>query len=129
MNIKIEKLQELMREVAEDKGDFTLFGLFLREEAPDKWDLVVSSPWLEAGKMSALGDFVERLKSAIGEKQLLSISRVVTLAGDDPSLKAVLRTVNVDDGLVEVKDSDLFGLKIEHAYFLRSKRPQPARAT
>lgn len=126
MNIEIEKLRKVMREFAERTGNFNLFGLFLREEAPDKWDLVVSSPWLEQGKLKALGESVEKLSSEVGQDQVLSLSRIVTLNADDPSLDAVTRAVNVDDGVVEINDSDLFGLKIKHAYILRAKRPRPA---
>ena len=116
-----------MRELSTEKGEFDLFGLFLRTEAPDKWDLVVSSPWLEQGKLKALSEFVEKLNVAIGEEQVLSLSRVVTLNADDPALHAVTRAVkvNLDDDPIEMHDSDLFGLPIRHAYILRAKRPQP----
>jgi hypothetical protein len=125
MKIDIEKLRKVMHELSAEKGEeFSLFGLFLRAEAPDRWDLVVSSPWLEEGKLKALGEFVEKLSAAIGEKQLLSLSRVVTLNADDAALRAVTKAVTVEDGLVEIRDSDLFGLKIAHAYILRAKRPQ-----
>jgi len=130
MKVDIDKLRQLMHDVSIEKGEFSLFGLFLRAEAPDKWDLVVSSPWLEEGKLKALGEFVEKLAAAIGEDQLLSISRVVTLNADDPALDAVTKAVSVEDGLIEIRDSDLFGLKIAHAYVLRAKRLQvPAHAT
>jgi len=130
MKIDIAKLRQLMRDLSKEKGEFSLFGLFLRAEAPDKWDLVVSSPWLEVGKLRALGEFVDRLSAAIGEDQLLSISRVVTLNGDDPALETVTKAVGVEDGLVEIRDSDLFGLNIAHAYVFRAKPPQvPARAS
>jgi hypothetical protein len=125
MKIDIDKLQELMRRVSAEKGEFTLFGLFMRAEAPDKWDLVLSSPWLERGKMKALAEFVEKLAATIGQDQLPSISRVVTLNASDPALDAVLRAVAAEDGNVEIRDSDLFGLRIAHAHVLRAKRPQP----
>lgn len=122
--IDLEKLQQVMRAVARKKGPFTLFGLFLREDAPDKWDLVVSSAWLEEGKLKALGEFVEELAAAVGEEQILSLSRIVTVNQDDPALDAILRAVQVDDGSVEIHDSNFFGLQIKHAYIFRSKRPR-----
>lgn len=42
-------LHEAMRDIGVRKGEFTLFGLFMRSDAPGTWDLVVSAPWLEAG--------------------------------------------------------------------------------
>src|SRR5260370_578722 len=96
MNIYKEKLRALMNHVGAEKGDLTFFGLFLRDDAPEKWDLVVSAPWLDKGKMKALSDFIDKLASAIGPRQLLSLSRVVTLSAGNPSLDAVLRTVTVN---------------------------------
>jgi hypothetical protein len=126
MNIDIEKLRQVMHDLAARRGNFNLFGLFLRADSPDKWDLVVSSPWLERGKLKALGEFTKKLSSVVGQDQVLSLSRIVTLDSDDPALTAVTKAVNIDDGTVEIKDSDFFGLKIKHAYILRAKRPQPS---
>jgi hypothetical protein len=127
MNIDKEKLRKVMREVAAEKGDFNLFGLFLREES-DKWDLVVSSPWLEQGKMKALGELAEKVGSELGQEQILSLSRIVTLASDDPSFEAITKAISVDNGNVEIRNSEFFGLPIKHAYIFQSKRPQPAPA-
>jgi hypothetical protein len=130
MNIDKQKLRVLMDRIAAEKGEFAFFGLFLRDEAPDKWDLVVSAPWLEKGKLKALSEFVKELASAVGEEQLLSLSRVVTLNADDPSLDAVLRAVSVDGDVREIRDADLFGLKIKHAFIFRAAKPRtsPVRA-
>jgi hypothetical protein len=129
MKIDIEKLRQLMRDLSREKGEFIFFGLFLREEAPDRWDLVVSAPWLENGDLEALEDFVKKLRAAIGDDQLLFLSRVVTLDADEPALDAVTREINVEDGLVELRDADLFGMRMAHAYILRARRPRvPAQA-
>ena len=47
MNQLVEKLASLERDISSEKGDFSLFALFLREDAYDRWDLLVSSPWIE----------------------------------------------------------------------------------
>lgn len=128
--IELEKLRKVMKELAEERGEFTLFGLFLREESPDKWDLVLSAPWLEEGKLKALGEFVERLSSVIGEEGVLTLSRIVTLNRNDPTLNAILKALQIDDGSVLVRDSDFFGVQIKEAHVLRAKRPPeptPAR--
>lgn len=119
--IDIEKLRRAMREISAKKGDFTLFALFRREDAPEGWDLVVSSSWLEEGKLKALGEFAEALKGSIGEKQLRALSRIVTIRHDDPALKAILSSIQVDDGVAEVRESVFFGLRVEHAIFMRAK--------
>jgi hypothetical protein len=127
--IEIDKLRQVMEQVSVEKGDFTLFGLFLREESPDKWDLVISAPWLEEGKLKALGEFVEKLSSIVGQEDVLSLSRIVTLNHNDPSLNAVLRAVQVENHPIEFRDNDLFGLEIKHAYILRAKESAYSKPT
>ena len=96
--IQIEKFRRVMEEVSAARGEFVFFGLFLREEAPDTWDLVISAPWLEAGKRKALGEFVEKVTAIAGKQELLTLSRIVTLKHDDSNLEAVLQAVHVDNG-------------------------------
>jgi len=45
----VEKPRKLEAEIAAEKGPFLLFALFLRQDAADRWDLVVAAPWIEAG--------------------------------------------------------------------------------
>jgi hypothetical protein len=119
--IQLQQLRRVMNEIAKEKGEFVLFGLFLRDEAMDKWDLVISAPWLEEGKLKGLGEFVEKMATIVGEEQLLSFSRIVTLNHDEPSLKAILGEVQVENDFVEMKGNNLFGLPINHAYILQAK--------
>lgn len=127
--IKTEKLRQVMDQVSAEKGDFTLFGLFLSEDSPDKWDLVVSAPWLEAGKLKALSEFVEKLAAIVGQEEVLSLSKIVTLNHDNPSLNAILRTVRVEDQPVELQNGNLFGLEIKRAYILRAKASEDSMLT
>ena len=121
--IATSKLQKAMRDITATKGAFTLFGLFMRADAPGTWDLVVSAPWLEKGKLKALGEFAEMLAKAIGQSSLQQLSRIVTVNENDPALNAVLSAFSVDDGAVRIQRSNLFGLEIEDAIIFRARRP------
>lgn len=120
--IDVEKFRRAMRKIATKKGPFTLFALFLRENAVGGWDLVVSSSWLEAASLKRLTEFTNALKAIVGTKQLLELAQVVTIDKDDPALKAVLSKVQIDDGLVEVHQVVFFDQPIRHAIFLTAKR-------
>ena len=127
--IHIEKFRRVMEAVSAERGEFVFFGLFLREDAPNKWDVVISAPWLEESKFKALEEFVEKVTAIAGTQELLTLSRIVTLKHDDPNLEAVLKAVQVDNGPLELWHPDFFGLDIKHAYILRAKRsknPEPA---
>ena len=127
--ISTKKLRKAMREIAAEKGEFTLFALFLRADSSGGvWDLVVSAPWLEPGKLKALGEFVELLAKSLGESNLRDFSRVQTVGDDDPTLNAIVSEFPVEDGELRVSRPGLFGLEIEDAIILRAKRPAQASA-
>ena len=121
------KLKQFIEQVEEQKGRFTLFGIFVREDSPGLWDLVVSAPWLESGKLKALGEFVKKMSDTFGQDEIMSFSRIVTLNHDDPTLQAILTEVSLAKEIPwEKQGPDLFGLPIERAVVWRAQRPQHA---
>ena len=118
----IEKIAILEQSISAEKGDFVLFALFLREDAQDKWDLVVSAPWLEVNKKESLSYLTNELRSHLRSQDMLTLSRIVLVDNDDPALEAVHKSVSVEHGKVEIKDSNFFGLQIKHAVIITSKR-------
>ena len=118
----IEKIAALEHSISAEKGDFVLFALFLREDAQDKWDLVVSTPWLEVNKKEALSYLTNELRSHLRAQEMLTLSRIVLVDTDDPALEAIHKAISVEHGKVEMKDSNFFGLQIKDAYIITSKR-------
>ena len=119
-----------MHEIAERKGAFTLFGLFLRANAPmlridepDTWDLVVSAPWLDMGTSDSLGELIELVRKSLGTRVLAKLAKFQIIPGDDPGLKSVLRRFAVEDGELLIKNEELFGLEIERAILFRAWPP------
>ena len=122
MKTVIDALLVVERALSSEKGPFTLFALFLREEALEKWDLVVSAPWIEKDKRSALRLLADRLQESLSASDVLSISRIVLLDPSDAGVELINRTVRVEDSTVEVKNSTFFGQQIRHAHIFASKR-------
>ena len=122
-----QKFAELESRIAEEKGAFALFALFMREDAPDRWDLIVSAPWLGDDKRAAVNYFVAQIKSRLGEQDLTSLSRIVVVDPEDAAVQALNRAIQTEHGSVEVRDSNFFGLPVKHAFIITSKRP-PAPA-
>jgi hypothetical protein len=124
-----EKFTELESCIAEEKGPFALFALFMREASPDHWDLIVSAPWAGGDKPSVVDYFVSQIKSRLGAQVLTSLSRIVVIDSQDAAVQALNRAIQVEHGRVEVRDSDFFGQTVKHAYIIASQRPQaPAAA-
>jgi len=122
-----EKFGELESLIAEKKGEFALFALFMREDAPDRWDLIVSAPWALADKQSAIDYLIDQIKLSLGDEGLPSLARILVVDPEDPTVQALNRAISIEHGRFEVTDSNFFGLPVKHAYIITSKRP-PAPA-
>jgi len=120
-------LRKAMHEIAALKGDFTLFALFRRADAPGTWDLVASAPWLESGKFQSLGELAELLANSIGRESMWQLARVETVPGDDRTVRSILDRFPVEDGERRIQGADFFDLQIEEAIILRAKRPNQKR--
>ncbi len=117
-----EKLASLERDISSERGEFSLFALFLREDAQDKWDLLASAPWLETNKKEGLDYLVQQVRSRLDPQEFLSLSRIVLLEKNNPALEAIHKAVRVKHGMAEVKESTFFGLQIKHAFIITSER-------
>jgi hypothetical protein len=115
------KLASVEREIAEERGGFALFALFLRQDAEDKWDLVVSSPSFHKDEKEELKYLAGRIRSHLDPEELLLLSRIVLIDADDGAVKEVNKSISVEHGMAEVRDSNFFGLQIKHAFIITSK--------
>jgi hypothetical protein len=128
--IATRHLRRAMHEIAARKGNSTLFALFMpadaplmRADDPGAWDLVVSVPWLEREKLRALRELVGLLEKSIGRQALQQFSRVEAVAGDDPRVQFIVRSIPVEDEERHIQSTDLLGLQIERAIIFRAWRP------
>jgi hypothetical protein len=128
MKQMIEKLASLERDIASEKGELSLFALFLREDADNTWDLLASAPWLEPNKRESLDYLVNQLRSRLDLQELLALSRIVLLEEDNPVLEAIHKAIKVRHGMAEVRDSISFGVPIKHAYIITSTRENLPRS-
>lgn len=118
-----ERLRHAMREIGKKKGDFTLFAKVRRADALGSWDLLVSAPWLEQGKLKATSELVELLSNVVGETSLHEFGRIATVGADHPSVKLLVESLALEDGEQRIQSTDLFGVQIEEAVVFRAKNP------
>jgi len=118
----VEQVAKVENALSKENGEFDLFALFLREDAPGKWDLLIAAPWAEKDKASALKSVSRGLQEALGKDELLRLSRIVIIEQKNPDLDAFQRAISVEHGVAEVRDKNFFGLPIKHAYVITSRR-------
>lgn len=124
-----EKFARLESELAQEKGSFTLFALFMREDVPDRWDLIVSAPWIAEDQQAAVNFFVAEIKSRLGADALIQLSRIVVVDPEDAAVQKLNRAIRVEHGNVEIWDNQFFGLAVKHAQIITSQRPSLQAAT
>ena len=116
------KLQSVEKTLSDSKGPFELFALFLREDAPNKWDLLISSDWARNDKKAALNVIISEIQKVLSQQELLMLSRLIILEKDDAALNALHSAMHVEHGMAEISDSNFNGLAIKHAYLITSRR-------
>jgi len=114
-------------DIAKKVGEFSLFGLFLREENPSKFDLVASAPWLDAQKKESIQFIARALRSRLEPDELLSLSRIVLVEKGNRGLEAIRKAIAVRHGLAEVGNCVFFGVPIKHAYIITSQKESSAK--
>ncbi|MFZ5447090.1 MAG: hypothetical protein ACOZFS_00430 [Thermodesulfobacteriota bacterium] len=122
----LNKLESLEKEIANEKGDFSLFGLFLREDAENRWDLVVSATWLNSDSIEDLNYIASKLQSYLKNSELISISRIVILDLNDPIVQIINRTWGVQrEYPLELNHLQIFNLPFKYAYIIISQSGKP----
>jgi hypothetical protein len=122
----VEKLRKIEGDLSNANGPFDLFGLFLREDAPDVWDLVVAASWIEQNKAGALREISKTLQQQLTPSELTKLSRVVIIDDTNPALPAIAAALGVEHGNASVKDSNFFGLAIKEAFIITSQKRKAA---
>src|SRR5437667_11678563 len=97
-----DKFRDLESRISEEKGAFLRFALFMREDVPDRWDLLVSAPWVGNGKSAAVDYFVNQIKSQLGAENLTRLARIVVVDPHDAAVQALNGAVQIEHGGVEV---------------------------
>jgi hypothetical protein len=123
----VTRIQKLERAVSEEKGDFDLFGLFLRDNSTDRWDLVVAAKWIVNNKKQALDLMSVKLKSIVRMPAMLMISRIVLLTRQDAFLIEVQDAVRVDHGLHQVSNVKFGDVSIEKGFVITSRAARNGR--
>jgi hypothetical protein len=118
----LDKLDRLKLALSRDKGAFDLFGVFLREDSPEKWDLVVAAPWLTPDERESFKTIADGLQSTLTREEVLQFSRIVILEKGNPFLESVIARVSVEHGLSELDQTELSGVSIRRAYILTARR-------
>ena len=114
-------LIEVERTVSEKEGEFTFFALFLREDAPNRWDLVIAAPWIDRDPTKGIKVVAKAVSSILPKPMLERISKVVPVGTDNPGTHVFSDRRPIEQGWDEIKNEILFGLRIVQGYVVTAR--------
>lgn len=119
--MNVNELLPAVREIEQVKGPFKLFALVLRSDSPSGWDLLVSAPWIEKGKLRGLSNFVNLLAAQIGKHGVGGFARIATLGAQDEAMRDLLRVSRTSERIGH--PMKLNGIQVDDAIILRPSLP------
>jgi hypothetical protein len=117
-----DKFRIIEKTISDEKPGLVLFGLFLREDAQDKWDLVLSADWLTGDYFSDLGYVTKKLQTYLDSQEMTAISRIILLKPEDRFVRTINGIINIEHGKAEFEDCRFNDVSIKHAIIVTSKR-------
>ena len=118
----LPKLISIEKEISDDKGRFRLFGIFLREDQPNRaWDLVISADWLDASTLESRRVFIKEIQSRLEREEFLMFAISLLLEPHYPFVKEMNSEFNVEHGDLEFTDYDFDGMVFERMHIITSK--------
>lgn len=128
----VQRFMWLERGLAAEHGRFVLFGIFQRENSSGYWDVVASAPWIEASPGAARKLFARLLSAELTPNELTLLSQIAFITPEGRQYEAAMHRIaravraasgsaELEHGLVEMRDVDLFDQTIDHAYIITAQ--------
>jgi hypothetical protein len=116
-----KKFAHIRDEIIAEKGELTLFALFLPEET-QWWDVLVSAPWVDVDKGASMQYLARKVTETLRPEEMHDLSRIALIEQNNPSLLELLNETIVDGGEVREMSNILFaGLEIRRAIIFEAK--------
>jgi hypothetical protein len=117
----LDKLRQVEREIAHERGGIALFGAFEREQGLQRWDVVIAAPWTAEGLRKSIDYVFEKLAAHLTFREFLDIARVVPLLPTVPFVKAVHEMVGHVETPKEIPGFTFEGMELKRGYILSSR--------
>jgi hypothetical protein len=127
----LARYREIEADVVREKGEFSLFALFLPEDAYGKWDLIVAAPWIGDWNMKSLEYISGKVTTLLNLEELLALSKIVIVPFDAEDVRDLIEAypVGPNQKPVELRDWIFSGVPIARAYILTARPTTEVIAT
>lgn len=118
----IDKFKLVLDSLEKEHGEVTLFALFLREDAFEKWDVVVCAKWLNPESQNSYSLVNSEIQKFIKNGSLTKLSRIVIISNNNPLVK-LLQNCYIGKEQFQIPNpqflSDILLFNIKSAYLLK----------
>lgn len=121
----VEKLRPVIKQFVDEKGDFSLLMLIPTEPGliDSKFTLLISAPWLDKeNPKGAIELIAGSLRKYFTIEELIFITRITIINSADNFVKAINSAFSVKESVVDITNTNIFGIQIESAILLESHR-------
>jgi hypothetical protein len=127
----LARFRQIEADVVQERGEFSLFALFLPEDAHGKWDLIVAAPWIGDWNMPSLEYVSGKVTARLNPEELLSLSKVVIIPFDVEEVRDLIKTypVTPEEKPIEIRDRDFSSVPIARGFILTARPALAATAT
>lgn len=122
LNPLVRLIREIEMDLSQERGPFILFAPLMRQDTLRQWDLVVSAPWLRGSLLESTKYLSDIIQSKLSIEDVLKLSKIVILDPDNTFVNHLTSTVQVIHGDVEMKNTSLNGIEVDHAYIITSNK-------
>lgn len=126
----LKNLIQLKNDVRKEKGPLCLFGLFLRKNAPDRYDVLISAPWASENEARTISCLAEKLQARLSRDEIIYLSQIVVLDGKDPLVQSIHCQLPAGTDLDAYKPQNMLlspAANLHSAYIITSKALTPSR--
>jgi hypothetical protein len=120
--IKPKHIQNVRARLVADRGYLIFLALFERDEAPGRWDLLISGGGLRSDTLADY-EYVGRvLQNELTLDEMLELTKFVLLREDYEPIQKLLRRVHVDGGEpVELENFRFYEFLIRRALIFHAE--------
>ena len=118
-----KRFSEIEKEMAAERGEFTLLGLFQRDTTLfDRWDVVVSADWLGEDEYEAMKYIIPEFQKRLTKEQWLMVSGVQVLKPNEAFVEEMLEEVREGNGNFKVSNFDFNGMTLTRGIIIAPKQ-------
>jgi hypothetical protein len=127
----MERFRDAEEYASQQRGGFSLFGLFEREDVPGRWDLVASAPWLRTGR-AGIRELVDLLGAVFSVQDWNNIAKIIAtvlpLEPSAPFVRAATHKYNAEHQITEVTNAILNGIPVSRAFIITANASPSEKA-